>query len=216
MSRLRDAATAAGRAIGAAAATVGGAVIVHGGLGVGALQRVAPGTQRGRPLTAAEEQVLREVFDDAVPLGEIRIVADMAGTGVFGVSDQAFTLGTTIYLKGDQRSSLLVHECVHVWQYRTMGPRYAADAVVAQNVGHGYDWRAEVAGGATRWTDINVEGQAQFVQDLYDGGTGVEQGQRVTGGGAYFRSSDADRDFPGHRALAEDALGTIRGQRRGD
>lgn len=206
MSRLRDAMAA----VGSAVATAGGAVIVNGGLAVARLQQVAPSVRRGRPLTTAEEQVLREVFDGAVPLGDVRVVPDLGGTGIFGVSGRAFTLGTTIYLKGDGRSSLLVHECVHVWQFRRLGARYAADAVVAQNIGHGYDWRAEVAGGATRWLDLNVEGQAQFVQDLYDGGTG----QLTAGRGAYFRAYDAgaDRDFPGHRALAEDALATIRGR----
>ncbi len=197
-----------------AAGTVGGAVLVAGGLAVGRLQEIVPALRSRRP-TADEQRMLREVFDDALPLADVRIVPGLRGAGIFGVSRRAVTLANTIYLKGDRRSSLLVHECVHVWQYRRRGPRYAAEAVVAQNVGHGYDWRSEVAGGTTRWIDVNVEGQAQFLQDLYDGGTGVERGRLVTGGGAYFRAYDAgaERDFPGYRALAEDAVATIRGRR---
>lgn len=199
-----------------AATSVAGAVFVAGGLAVGRLQEIVPAL-RSRRVTADEERTLREVFGDGLPLGAVRIVPELRGAGIFGVSRRAVTLANTIYLKGDRRSSLLVHECVHVWQYRQRGPRYAAEAVVAQNVGHGYDWRGAVAGGTTRWINVNVEGQAQFLQDLYDGGTGVEQGRLVTGRGAYFRAYDAgaERDFPGHRALAEDAMATLRGHRAG-
>lgn len=194
--------------LGSAVVKAGGAVLVNGGLAVGKLQQMAPSVAPGRPLTADEVAFLREVFAGTVPFDDVRVVPDLQGSGIYAVSKRPFTLGETIYLKGDTRRSILVHECVHVWQFRRHGTRYAADAVLAQNSGPGYDWKAAVTAGATRWTDINVEGQAQFVQDLYEHGTGAG----ATGGGAYFRAFDAgaDRDFAGHRALAEDALATIR------
>lgn len=191
--------------------SVAGAVLVGGGRGVGRLQELLPALRGLRP-DADQERVLRTVFDDALPLDRIRIVPGLHGAGIFGLSRRAVTLGTTIYLKGDRRNSLLAHEAVHIWQFSRRGMRYAADAVVAQTVGHGYDWRAAVAAGATRWSDLDVEGQAQYVQDLYEAGTGVEDGNLVVGGGAYFRAYDAGavRDHPGHRALAEDAVTTLR------
>jgi len=193
--------------------TLAGSVLVGGGRAIGRLQELVPAL-RGRRVTADQERLLRMVFDGALPLDRIRIVPGRRAAGVFGLSRRAVTLGTTIYLKGDRRDSLLVHEAVHVWQYRRRGTSYAADAVVAQTVGHGYDWRGAVAAGARRWSDLDVEAQAQYVQDLYDGGSGVEGGNLRVGGGAYIRAFDADavRDHPGHRALAEDALTTLRGR----
>ncbi len=191
-----------------------GAVLVGVGRAVGRLQEILPAL-RGRRPDPGEERLLRTVFDDVLPLDRIRIVPGRRGAGILGLHRRAVTLGTTIYLKGDRRDSLLVHEAVHVWQFRRRGVRYAADAVVAQTVGHGYDWRAAVAAGATRWSDLDVEGQAQFVQDLYEGGCGVQDGHLAVGGGAYFRAYDAGavRDHPGHRALADDAVATLRGDR---
>ena len=193
--------------------SIAGSALVAVGLAVGRLQQVVPAA-RGRHLGADEERLLRTVFDDTLPLERIRIVPGRRAAGIFGLSRRAVTLGTTVYLKGDRRDSLLVHESVHVWQYRRRGMRYAADAVVAQTVGHGYDWRGAVAAGASRWSDLDVEGQAQYVQDLYETGSGVEDGRVVVGGGAYFRAYDAGavRDHPGHRALADDALTTLRGR----
>jgi hypothetical protein len=198
------------------ARSVAGAALVGGGRAVGRLQELLPAL-RGAPPDADQERVLRTVFDDALPLGSIRIVPALRGAGIFALSRRAVTLGTTIYLKGDRRNSLLVHEAVHVWQFSRRGMRYAADAVVAQAAGHGYDWRAAVAAGATRWSDLDVEGQAQYVQDLYECGSGFEDGHLVVGDGAYFRAWDAGavRDHPGHRALAEDAVATLRARREG-
>jgi hypothetical protein len=189
-----------------------GALLVGGGRAVGHLQELVPAL-RGAPPDAEQERLLRMVFGDALRPEGIRIVAGLRGAGMFGLNRRPVTLGTTIYLKDDRRNSLLVHEATHVWQYRRLGVRYAADAVVAQTTGHAYDWRAAVAAGATRWLDLDVEGQAQYLQDLYEGGNAYEDGNLVIGGGAYFRAWDAGavRDHPGHRALAEDALATIRG-----
>ena len=134
-----------------------------------------------RELTAAERATLDAVFRGGLDLDAITVVPGRAG--VLGLSHRPVTLGTTIYLKGATSPGVLVHEAVHVWQYRDRGARYVVDAVVAQFSATGYDWRAAEA---LRWRDLNVEAQAQFVQDLHSGTVG-----------------------PGHRALADDALATL-------
>lgn len=134
-----------------------------------------------RELSGAERATLDAVFRGGLDLDEVRVVPGRAG--VFDLSRRPVTLGTTIYLKGATSPGVLVHEAVHVWQYRDRGARYVVDAVAAQVSATGYDWRAA---GVLRWRDLNVEAQAQLVQDLHDGRVG-----------------------PADRALADDALATL-------
>ena len=112
-------------------------------------------------------------------LDAVRVVEGRAG--LFGINDRPFTLGRTIYLKRvdlSTRFDVLVHECVHVWQYEHIGAGYAARALAAQ-VRHGwrrrgaYDWQAEVARGRGRWLDFNLEAQGSFVQALWADGEGT-------------------------------------------
>ncbi|MDD7939114.1 hypothetical protein PHK61_11880 [Actinomycetospora lutea] len=206
------------------AAVVAGAVVLTAGRLVASVQRRWPSLQGpARPLTAGERAILQLVLDDAVALDDLRIVDGRAG--LFDLVPHPFTLGTTIYLKGRWSPGLLVHEAVHVWQYRTRGARYTVDALAAQarsgtaRVGGAYDWRAELRRGRTRWRDLNAEAQAQFVQDLWDEGVLVVDGRVVRGGGAFFRAGD-DRaaarfhDGPIDRsALARDAVAALRAGR---
>jgi hypothetical protein len=143
-------------------ATLGGAVIVALGRLVARIQR-----HRARPLTGDERALLERVFRGTVALDRVRIVPGKAG--LFDVNDRPFTLGDTIYLKGRTSPKLLVHECVHVWQYQHVGPRYAYEALMAQRrLGKGaYDWQAELARGKA-WAEFNREAQAEFVADKYD------------------------------------------------
>jgi hypothetical protein len=110
------------------------------------------------------------VFRGSVALDRVRVVPGPAG--LFDVNDRPFTLGNTIYLKGRTSPKLLVHECVHVWQYQHRGPRYAYDALMAQRrLGQGaYDWRAELARGKA-WADFNAEAQAEYVADHWAEGS---------------------------------------------
>lgn len=199
-----------------------GAVVLALGRLVSVVQRVSPSLQGpARPLTAGEREVLRLVLADAVDLDDIRVVDGRAG--LFDVVPNPFTLGTTIYLKGRRDPGLLVHEAVHVWQYRTRGARYTMDALAAQArygtapVGGAYDWRAELRRGRTRWRDLNAEAQAQVVQDVWDEGVLVVDGRSVRGGGAFFRAGDAGTearfdDGPVDRsALAREAVAALRG-----
>ncbi|WP_433800608.1 hypothetical protein [Actinomycetospora sp. CA-084318] len=121
----------------------------------------AVGGRDRRGLTVAERSVLEAVFRDGLDLDRIVVVPRRAG--LLGVSRRPVTLGTTIHLKGRSDPGLLVHEAVHVWQYHRLGARYALDAIAAQRSRTGYDWRAAAT---DRFADLNVEAQAQFLQDL--------------------------------------------------
>ncbi|MDL5155138.1 hypothetical protein [Actinomycetospora termitidis] len=143
----------------------------------------AAGGRVRRGLSIAERSVLAPVFQDGLDLDEIVVVPGRAG--LLGLSPRPVTLGTTIHLKGHTSPGLLVHEAVHVWQFRRLGARYVLDAIRAQYSRTGYDWRAA---GTDRFDGLNLEAQAQFVQDL--------------------RTTPAvGKDYP---ALAADALASVR------
>lgn len=144
-----------------------------------------------RPLTAEERALLQRIFRKSVALYNVRIVEGWCG--LYGVNDQPFTLGNTIYTKDSAvDAELLVHEVTHVWQYQQTGSRYATDAIGATLTGGDpYDWEAEIAGGKPHWTDFNKEAQAEFIQDLWLKGERVKAGGSLeaTGNGAFY---DAD------------------------
>ncbi|MCD2186172.1 hypothetical protein [Actinomycetospora soli] len=129
----------------------------------GLLLRVgdAVGGHARRGLTGDERSVLDTVFAGGLDLDTIVVVPDRAG--LLGLSRRPVTLGTAIHLKGRTDPGLLVHEAVHVWQYHRLGARYVVDAIAAQCSRTGYDWRAVRT---DRFAALNVEAQAQFLQDL--------------------------------------------------
>lgn len=146
--------------------SIAGALIVFGGTLLALVQRVFFLQNGETRLTSEEAARLREVFGDSLSLYNIRVIRGRGG--IFDLSGRAFTLGNTIYMKRETRPSVLVHECVHVWQYQNLGPRYAADALAAQLV-HGmsaYDWREEEGRGHATWRELNREAQAEHIEDV--------------------------------------------------
>jgi glycerol kinase len=121
----------------------------------------AVGGRARRGLTGDERSVLAAVFRNGLDLDGIVVVPALAG--LLGLSRRPVTLGTAIHLKGHASPGLLVHEAVHVWQYHRLGARYVLDAIRAQCSRTGYDWRAA---GTAQFAALNVEAQAQFLQDL--------------------------------------------------
>jgi hypothetical protein len=196
-----------GRGIAGLASSAAGAAVYLAGVLVALAHRVGGLEAHARPLTADERRLLRAVFGDALALFNVRIVEGKAG--VFDVNDRAFVLGNTIYCKRTDpraRPDILVHECVHVWQYQAIGARYTTDALGVQALrgAAAYDWQAELARGRSRWDDFNKEAQAQLIQDLW-------RQRAVTAAGdgsapATFRVGDVD-----HTALAVAALRSLRG-----
>lgn len=154
----------------------GAAILIIGQL-LSLIQRLIFLQSNERPLTQKEQDMLRRVFYNSLALYNIRIVKGRSG--LFGMSPRAFALGNTIYLKNVNLAiapSVLVHECVHVWQYQNLGARYAMDALGSQAYygcgrGGAYDWQAELARGRLCWRDFNREAQAEFMQHVWDAGT---------------------------------------------
>lgn len=159
-----------------------------------------------RPLTAEEKTILRIVFRNSISLYNIRIVDASGwavGAGIFTRPfGAAFTLNNVIYVSGNHHPSVMVHECVHVWQYQNLGTRYFADAFGAQLLypgetrtpGSSYDWQAELTRGITDWIDFNKEAQASLIADIWGNhGSLNVAGTIESGGGAFYKQMD----FPG-------------------
>lgn len=188
-----------------AGSSAGGAVILVAGKFVSLIQRLLLLEIDERPLTDEERDLLSRIFTDSVLLDNVRIVEGRCG--VFGLSRRPFAMGNTIYFKKMDprvRPDILVHECVHVWQYQNVGARYAAQALMSQAIyGRGaYDWRAELGRGAASWKEFNKEAQAQLIQDIWSR-SGISSGE-----------VEADKSRPFTRAAATRATGDA-GESRG-
>lgn len=167
-------------------AGLAGEILLVLGIFVALVQRLIFLQRPARALTSAEREMLRRVFRRSASLYNVRLVEGRAG--LYGLNDRPFTLGNTIYLKHDPSSEpgLLVHECVHVWQYQNVGPRYLIEALGAQVLlPDAYDWEAELARGKG-WTAFDREAQAQLIEDTWVRGTLTVDGHTTTGGGAFF------------------------------
>lgn len=159
---------------------IAGAIIIMLGTLVSLGQRIIFGQNNERPLTKEEKARLKSVFHLSVSLYNIRVIEGWSG--LFGTtSKDAFTLGNTIYSNQTNFTAnpeILVHECVHVWQYQNLGPRYTSDALGAQVLygrnGSGndaYSWRAELDRGNTLWQNFNKEAAAALIQNIWKVGT---------------------------------------------
>jgi hypothetical protein len=227
-------------AVSGAIKLAGGVLLLHRGLALGGLIDLGAGLAGGlllvlgtfvalvqqllflqspaRALTADERELLRRVFRRSLSLYNVRLVEGRSG--LFGLNERPFTLGNTIYLKNYLSSlpGLLIHECVHVWQYQHHGPRYAIDALSAQALlPDAYDWEAELVRGKPVWTRFNREAQAELIQDTWLRGSLTTGGRKTTGGGAFFDhqggfTETAELTFNGtdRTALAVGAVTSLR------
>lgn len=122
-----------------------------------------------RALTSTEQAMLKRIFENSLALYNIKIVEGFAG--LFSINSRPFVIGDTIYLKNNNvvtHPELLVHECIHVWQYQHFGASYVGNALGAQwFVDDYYNWRKEIDRGHVDWVDFNKESQGQFHQHLY-------------------------------------------------
>ena len=165
-----------------------GGLIIIGGKLISFVQTVSYFLQPNkRELTAEEKRLLKRVFRDSLTLYNIRLVEGFAG--LFSLNSRPFTLGDVIYLKNRDLSAepeLLVHECVHVWQYRNVGARYTSDALGAQWFGNEYNWQKKIQEGRTDWVDFNLESQGKFLEDLYTDGELIEGHSILRGNGVFY------------------------------
>jgi len=180
--------------------SLGGAILVILGKGAALGQRIIFCQNNERPLTKAEQEMLRHVFHDSLSLYNIRIIEGWSG--IFGVTTNgAFTLGNTIYANTTDFSvnpEILVHECVHVWQYQVLGPRYTVDALGAQAIygrngssTDAYSWVAELDRGHTKWEEFNKEAAAEHIEDIWSFGTMTPLSPGITSGnGTFYLAGD--------------------------
>ncbi|MBU3743915.1 MAG: hypothetical protein FGM61_05110 [Sediminibacterium sp.] len=128
----------------------------------------------GRTLNEKEKQIISEVFQNSVNTEIIRLIE------LPFWSKHCFVLHNYIFIPHNVTSisnSLLVHEVVHIWQFRQEGCSYIFNALAAQirygrkNIpGNAYDWTTEIKRGKTDWQDFNKEAAAQFIEDLWKEG----------------------------------------------
>lgn len=163
------------------------------------------------PLTDDERALLRSVFGDALDVSRLRL--RHGGIPSWG-STRA--IGDTVYFQRSTRfaeirttragQALLVHEATHVWQYQTVGWRYAVGSCWDQlraflRTGDRHGAYVYVLDAARPLMSYGYEQQAQMVQERWQG--------RFTS----CRNLDAVGE-DGARAIVDRHLDAIRGQIR--
>ncbi|MBN9687812.1 MULTISPECIES: hypothetical protein [unclassified Corallococcus] len=140
------------------------AILMMGGRALSAIQTLIGVEPPARKLSDSEIATLRSVYGDSIDYSSMRIKE--GNSGLFSTSGRAFTHGNTIYIPPDDlplTPDLLVHESAHVWQHQNGGTDYMSEALVAQNLGDGYDFEKGLDAGKP-WSDLNPEQQAEFLQ----------------------------------------------------
>jgi len=155
------------------ASTIVGIALAWVLMALAVVQSVLPFANE-RALTKEEKAILKQVFRGSLALYNIRLKNT---TGVQGI----VTMPNYIYCKDLYMTKhLLVHECVHIWQYQHFGPRYLADAIgswifysrEACKTGNAYDWKFEfINRGNKKWEKWNVEAMAEIINNIWTDGT---------------------------------------------
>jgi hypothetical protein len=148
--------------------SLNGHLLVFSGYVVIVIQKLFFIQKSDRSFTEKETDLLKDLFDDSLAMHNIRLVAGRSG--IFHVSGRPFVLGNFIFMKDVSQHrglSVLVHECVHVWQYQQYGARYASEALYAQwSLRNAYDWSTEKEK-SDNWRYWNREAQAAFIEESW-------------------------------------------------
>ena len=208
-----------------------GAIFVVATVALSLLQTITLTQARSRRLNEEEMAILRRVYGDSIAFNNVRLIVGFAGILSLDSSRSAIVLGNNIYFKREADGTprepvdhipLFVHEACHVWQYQHMGSRYTSDALSAQILsGDEYDWEGEVAGGVTRWRDLNREAQAEVFFDVWDIGQLITDGAApVAGDGVFFDANGANMislmissDGVDNTVISDEAVSIVRGTR---
>lgn len=124
-----------------------------------------------RPLTTREKALARSVFGDAIPLELVRV--DESARIACRQWHLVYVSFFTINAWGEFHPEILIHELVHVWQYRRMGSIYIPLALHAQRTPAGYNYGGTEALRSCRETggsllDFNLEQQADIIADYFN------------------------------------------------
>lgn len=146
-----------------------------------------------RPLRESEVEFARQVFEDELPYGKIRLASfylpGNRGTPVTLASASSFLparslrnytiyFGPEVFREGADRPGVrgtFVHELTHVWQgyHGLLGWEYMARSLFAQGyalLAHGNRNRAYDYKPGAPWDSYNVEQQALLVEDWFRNG----------------------------------------------
>ena len=122
-----------------------------------------------RGLSAAEKILVEEVFGKKIPVHLIGM--DTASIPAIKRKTVAYVIFHTINFDKTISDTMLVHELVHVWQYRRFGSVYITEALWAQKWGGGYNY-----GGLDALrkfcndpglSAFNFEQQADIIEEYY-------------------------------------------------
>jgi hypothetical protein len=144
-------------------------------LGRASAQVVWKAAKRGaaapsRRLSDFERRALTGVFGDALDLDVIELRENI--TGLLNLSGRAFVIENTLLVPTGYlplRTSTLVHEATHVWQFQHGGYAYIGDSLYAQSFGEGYDL-ARALRARRGWAALNCEQQATLIELAFEQG----------------------------------------------
>jgi hypothetical protein len=126
-----------------------------------------------RPLTETETAILRPVFGGSLDYAAVRVTFD----GPLSAGSTK-VLGRTIHFRtAEYEPAILVHEAVHVWQWRHGGAAYAVQSLRDQfaawlrtgSRGGAYPWRPAARAGVP-WARLRSEPQAKLIEDAFRAG----------------------------------------------
>ena len=121
-----------------------------------------------RPMSHDEIAVGKSVFGQAIPWPLISM--DSGSLPAWKKWAKAYVQFYTINFHQSLPDHMLIHELVHVWQYKQMGSVYISEAIWAQRWGGGYNY-----GGIERLRQLansgldafNLEQQADIIEDYF-------------------------------------------------
>jgi hypothetical protein len=163
-------------------------LIMFGGTAASAIQTLLRLEPPSRGMTPEEIEDARKVFGDSIDYSRVRIKE--GAKGVLEPIVRPFVFGDTIFAQSDGAkkkltSAELIHELVHVWQHQHGGTDYISEAIAAQVIGDGYNWRKGIDAGLS-FGQLNPEQQADFIKDAYTAGFFSNPNQRFVYGGVDY------------------------------
>ena len=120
-----------------------------------------------RGLTRSERAVLEPIFRGSLDLERVRVCSIVGG--IVALQQRALTCCNVLVVPRRHfplRTSLLVHEMCHAWQFQNGGYSYATDSIVARTFGDGYRIERGISQGKT-WHQLNCEQQATLIEEAY-------------------------------------------------
>ena len=123
-----------------------------------------------RPLNADELKLAQHFFKQSL-IPEVIRIDTTAHLLTYKIAI-AYVGFNTINYKKKIKSSIFIHELVHIWQYQRFGSVYMGRAISAQRSKDGYDYggvsklyQSMIRG--KKLEDFNFEQQAEIIEDYY-------------------------------------------------